>query len=1166
MAFVSRIFVCLAAASALVSAAFGQAVKEVKLSPSSVIGGGSAAGSVDLESAAIADVSVKLTSSSASAKVPATVKVLKGSTSASFNVTTTPVAQDVSASITAGSGSSSKSATLTVLAPVVSALTISPASIAGGGKATGTFTLTAPAPTAGIVVNLTSSSPSAVTPSSVTVAKGKTGGTFTINTSIVAADVPVTVTATTGSTKATAKLTVLAPVITTFTVAPIQLNGGGGITGSVTIGGNAPTGGLTIALSSNTPAAAPPATLLIPAGARKATFAVKTLPVAVDTQVQIAAKLNGVSTLAKLTLLAPKLSQVTLSTNSVVGGLGATGSIALNAVAPVGGLKVAIESGNPAAIVPATVTVPAGKNTANFGIQTTEVPTSVSTKITCSVSGSSISLGFTVQARAVAKVTFKPPFLIGGKPATATVTLNKTAAAGGFLVKLRSVQTSATVPATVLVEEGSITATFSVATKVVTRDTTVTISATDPNGVVTNAPITLLAANGLAPSAWPKARGNAMNTGQGLGQAPVGKLSWTTAGAYPISSRIALDASGNLHFATLDQGVFATSPTGQSIYSIRGGMGGPYQGSPSLSVLPDGTSFIGLNTHLVKYGPTGLTVWVATLSNTSWLSTPAVAKDGTIYTGDLFSGRVFALNADGSQKWTYQTRGQIVSSATIGSDGTIYIGSADGILYALSPAGSLVWKFQSAAPIESSPTIGPDGTIYVGSDDFNLYAINPNGTQKWAYKTSNYVYSTPALGSDGTVYVGSFDKSFYAINPNGTKKWSYLTGNIVAASPAIATDGTVYVGSADGNLYAFDPTGNKKWAYATSGSIVTSPSIGADGTVYTGSADDALYAITPAGQRKWWKMLGTIGGTPAIAVDGTLYYSAQVLRVSGKIDCTLAMNPNGTTKWVAPVTWAYNTPAIAASGTIYIGSGDNKLYALNADGTTKWSYDTGDSVECSPAIGLDGTIYFSTYGATGGFFALNPDGTLKWKYASMTIGGTTPVIGPDGTIYFADARLTAFSPDGNLKWQLNNGTQGAPAVGTDGTIYAPNALGLDAINPNGTTKWSFKTSVGGASSPAIGPNGAIYWGSADGNLYAFNPDGSRRWTYHNGGVNQYDPIVGPDGTIYFWSYGNDLALNALTTTGKLKWKVDFDAYIASPVMGSDGSIYLDGLYGIAVIK
>ena len=53
----------------------------------------------------------------------------------------------------------------------------------------------------------------------------------------------------------------------------------------------------------------------------------------------------------------------------------------------------------------------------------------------------------------------------------------------------------------------------------------------------------------------------------------------------------------------------------------------------------------------------------------------------------------------------------------------VYIGSSDGKLYAINADGALKWTFQTKDAIESSPAIGPDGTVYIGSNDTHLYAI-----------------------------------------------------------------------------------------------------------------------------------------------------------------------------------------------------------------------------------------------------------------------------------------------------------------------------------------------------------------------------------------------------------------------------------------------------------
>ena len=65
----------------------------------------------------------------------------------------------------------------------------------------------------------------------------------------------------------------------------------------------------------------------------------------------------------------------------------------------------------------------------------------------------------------------------------------------------------------------------------------------------------------------------------------------------------------------------------------------------------------------------------------------------------------------------------------------------------------------------------------------------------------------------------------------------------------------------------------------------------------------------------------------------------------------------GTKKWSDTTGNSIDSsPAIGADGTIYVGSEDNKLYAINPNGTLKWSFTTGNAIFSSPAIGADGTI------------------------------------------------------------------------------------------------------------------------------------------------------------------------------------------------------------------
>jgi len=53
----------------------------------------------------------------------------------------------------------------------------------------------------------------------------------------------------------------------------------------------------------------------------------------------------------------------------------------------------------------------------------------------------------------------------------------------------------------------------------------------------------------------------------------------------------------------------------------------------------------------------------------------------------------------------------------------------------------------------------------------------------------------------------------------------------------------------------------------------------------------------------------------------------------------------------------YSSPALA-NGVVYVGSGDDNVYALNADtGAKLWSYTTGGGVyDSSPAV-ANGVVY-----------------------------------------------------------------------------------------------------------------------------------------------------------------------------------------------------------------
>src|SRR6266404_9525068 len=285
-------------------------------------------------------------------------------------------------------------------------------------------------------------------------------------------------------------------------VNPTSVTGGSPSTGTVTLSAPAPSYGVTVNLSSSvtTATATVPASVTVAAGATSATFTVGTSAVTTSTSVTITASYAGATKTSSLTVLpaqaSPTLSSVTLNPTTVTGGAqSSTGTVTLSGPAPTGGAQVMLSSDNAAAIVPASVTVDAGANGANFTVSAGVVTTSTQVTITASYAGASKTASLTVvpaqTAPTLTSLTLNPMSVTGGaQSSTGTVTLSGTAPTGGAQVQLSSDNAAASVPASMTVAGGASSANFTVGTSAVTSSTPVTISASYA-GVTKTASLTL---------------------------------------------------------------------------------------------------------------------------------------------------------------------------------------------------------------------------------------------------------------------------------------------------------------------------------------------------------------------------------------------------------------------------------------------------------------------------------------------------------------------------------------------------------------------------------------------------------------------------------------------------------------------------------------------------
>ena len=148
--------------------------------------------------------------------------------------------------------------------------------------------------------------------------------------------------------------------------------------------------------------------------------------------------------------------------------------------------------------------------------------------------------------------------------------------------------------------------------------------------------------------------------------------------------------------------------------------------------------------------------------------------------------------------------------------------AADNKLYAINPDGTFKWSYITTSGIAGPPAIGPDGTIYAIDDSAILYAINSNGGLKWSqagYQMSAWVGPLPpsrcvAINGAGKIFA-PHDKQIYALNPDGSLIWQSGLLDWQITAPPVRAQGITYVGD-NNKIYAIDDVnGTILWSYSS---------------------------------------------------------------------------------------------------------------------------------------------------------------------------------------------------------------------------------------------------------------------------------------------------------------------------------------------------------------
>lgn len=339
--------------------------------------------------------------------------------------------------------------------------------------------------------------------------------------------------------------------------------------------------------------------------------------------------------------------------------------------------------------------------------------------------------------------------------------------------------------------------------------------------------------------------------------------------------------------------------------------------------------------------------------------------------------------------WRFQTGGPVWSSPVV-SDGTVYVGSADGGLYALdADSGARRWHADVGSPVGSTPAVAGGAVIFTSRDGV-VHALDAeSGEVRWRVETGALLpwtwgfegwdlYLSSPVVQDSLVIVGAGDGAIYALTlEGGEETWRFQTEGRIRSTPAIA-DGTVFAGSTDGRVYALAlADGSERWRHETDGaarvsadegvdrvSIIASPLV-AGGTVFVGSRDGFMYALDQeTGARRWQVSHEGSWAMSSPTVDGrALFEGTSDGAFVHRVDVE-----TGEEEWRFPADgYTWSSPALVGS-TVLIGDAGGHLRALDAaTGDERWSFSAGGGVYSSPWVDGD-VIYFGA--DDGGVYAV----------------------------------------------------------------------------------------------------------------------------------------------------------------------------------------------------
>jgi outer membrane protein assembly factor BamB len=450
-------------------------------------------------------------------------------------------------------------------------------------------------------------------------------------------------------------------------------------------------------------------------------------------------------------------------------------------------------------------------------------------------------------------------------------------------------------------------------------------------------------------AAWPQYRHDASHTGQAIGAVASnpGSFKWPTPGILidgsPISASPAIGVGNTIYVGT-EGGTLAAVNSGGTIKwtatncSACAGPTPPTTPTPSLGPLISSPAvynnphngnisiFVGSTTgNVYVFTDNGSSASCAACfqagSGVSFVSSPIFTfNSSTLVVNGIFigatvagdagtqEGRMYAVNADGSQQWVYPgnssapTPGPITSSPALGLGGSaLYFPTDDGTLFALTLAGSFLWQFPADSNVECPPVaagqealsdadaplapsaITTSDSIYFSTLSGKVIALNRDGSFRWCLTDDSFT-SSLAIGVQAVV---TFTPTSPPALPTPTPQPGVTASPTPSATP-LSLESTIFGITTAGNIVVVAATGGEPLSPTgplptpVSGSVLSSPALSSDDFLIFATDSGMLYAVSTATglpPGSGWPVAVTAGAaiqsSPAIASDGTIYVGAD---------------------------------------------------------------------------------------------------------------------------------------------------------------------------------------------------------------------------------------------------------------------------------------------------